>query len=160
MTTTKLPDDMSLGRARDWLKARVRKGERCPCCTQFAKTYARQVTDAMACTLIGLYRMQRWQKPDEETWVHIDREVNEAGRTAKKSRDYSKLRYWGLIERHETEQAKWRITVEGIQFVEKRKGIPRYALVYDNRCLGTEGDEVMIDFCLGKAFDYAELMRS
>jgi hypothetical protein len=53
---TMLDDTITLGAARDWLRDRLDDGERCPCCTQLAKTYRRRIHATLAKALITMYQ--------------------------------------------------------------------------------------------------------
>jgi hypothetical protein len=142
-----------LKEARDWLRARVYEGERCPCCTQFAKIYRRKINSGMARALI-----RQWQVCGQDyvrttslcPWTH------EAGQ----------LVWWGLIEdeggRREDggRSGWWRITDAGKRFVLHQDRVAKYAHIYDGRVLRLDPSEtVSIVECLGAKFDYRELME-
>lgn len=72
--------------------------------------------------------------------------------------------HWGLIEEEPIVRPDggragwWRITPFGQQFVLGNSTVPKYARLYDGRCLGLEGVPVTIRDCLGTKFNYADLM--
>jgi hypothetical protein len=144
---------MTLGEARDKLRELVEDGEHCPCCTQFAKVYKRRIHASMAATLIRMYRAV----PPEQFMYLPD--------IPQKARDCTFLRYWDLIAEESVVRPDggragwWRVTREGHLFVRGEVFTPKYARVYDGRCLGFEGDAVSIHDCLGKKFNYRELME-
>lgn len=146
-------DDMSLGDARDELRELVREGHRCPLCTQFVKVYRRKLTGSMAYMLTRMYRTGRTD------YVHLP-----SLREGDGSMDTTMAQYWGLIEEEKARRPDggragwWRITALGERFVRVHLRVPKYALVYDGRCLGMDGDLVSIIDCLGDKFDYRELM--
>lgn len=146
-------DGMTLGEARDELRELVDHGHRCPLCTQFAKVYRRKLNSGMAVSLIRMYRRAGLG------WVNVPDEIGA------RSREEGKLRYWGLVEeagelRDDGGRAGWwRVTPDGAAFVLLRARVPKYARVYDGRCLGLGGDLVTIRDCLGERFDYGELMN-
>ncbi len=149
-----LADDVPLVVARDWLRERaLGGGAHCPCCRQFAKVYRRKLTSATGATLVRMYREAR------QGFVHVPSLGN------RRPAEESKARYWGLVESrgdYREDGAKWsgywRLTDTGVGFVCRRYRVPAYALIYDGRCLGLEGDPVGIDDVLGNRFDYRELM--
>jgi hypothetical protein len=150
---TVIPDSSTLLEARTWLRERALKdGARCPCCNQLAKVYKRPIHSAMARALIQLYNAA-----PEGDWVYLPEIGGRGG-------DASKLRYWGLIQEEQTlrpdggRAGYWRVTRRGGQFVRGEITVPKYAHVYDGRCLGTTGDPVTVQDALGKRFNYAELM--
>jgi hypothetical protein len=143
--------ELSLRQAKDWLRDRVDDGDRCPCCGQFAKVYRRQIHSTMARALIKVYTVS---EPGE--FVHL-------ARIAGPACEGGKARYWGLVEEEssvvtEGRSGYWRLTQLGRAFVQGRSSVPQYAFIYDSRCLRTGGPLVTIHHCLGKKFDYAELM--
>lgn len=147
-------DDMSLGEARDWLRERIDNGQRCPCCQQFAKVYRRKIHTAMARSLIVIYRStQPWE------WCHLPTVLGINGG------DTAKATYWGLLEEEAIIRSDggragwWRLTIKGRQYVEDRVRVPKYARIYDGRCLSLVGDPVGVRDALGDGFDLADLMR-
>lgn len=147
-------DDMTLAEARDVLRTRVDDGERCPCCTQQAKVYARPIHASMAVGLIKLYR-----RPHDE--FHEIAEFMQHRELA----DFAKLANWGLVTERPGVRADgssrtgwWKITPLGVAFVEGRATVHRRARLYDGRCLGLIGEQASIRECLGSKFDYADLM--
>lgn len=148
-------DDMTLGEARDLLRKLVDEGHKCPCCTQFAKVYRRTIHAAMARDLIASYRMYGSGVFFDLTTVTGKRGTG----------DFTKLRYWGLVEQEEghredgsTRVGRWRITPAGEAWLYARTTVTKYARLYDGRCLSLVGDQVNIKDALGKKFDYTELM--
>lgn len=148
-------DTTPLGVARSWLRDRaISGGERCPCCAQFAKVYRRKLTASTGMALVSMYREAG------QRFVHVPDLLRN------KAADEAKARYWGLIESRgdyrddgSRRSGFWRLTDSGVAFVRRRIRVPRYALIYDGRCLGLEGEPVGIAEVLGNRFDYGELMR-
>lgn len=146
------PDDMLLSAARDQLRELVDDGYRCPLCTQFAKVYRRKLNSGMARSLIRMYRRAGLD------WINVPTQI------PARSREEGKLRYWGLVEeagdlRDDGGHAGWwRVTEQGGAFVRRELLVPKYARIYDSRCLGLHGELVSITECLGSRFDYGELM--
>ena len=145
-------DAMTLAEARDELRRLVDDGYRCPLCTQFAKVYRRKLNSGMARSLIRM-----WRKAGLD-WINVPDQIGA------RSREEGKLRYWGLVEEADVEREDggragwWRVTREGARFVTGKITVPKYARIYDGRCLGLHGEPVTIRDCLGERFDYAELM--
>lgn len=149
-------DNMTLGAARDWLRARIEHGATCPCCQRFAKVYRRKVAARDTRALIKIYR------DHGIGWVRLRDLVGYNGG------DEAKLRYWQLIEQS-PEVADdgnphgvgwWRLTPRGVAWVEGRVSIPKYARIYAAECLGLEGELVNVRAALGGGpFDYEKLMR-
>lgn len=128
----------------------------CPCCDQKMRIYPRPIHAEMANTLIQLYRMNLLE---DGRWISVDEIYKNP-----KEGDYSKLRFWGLIETVDTRHAYrnsagyWRITELGKRFVERTATVHKYAYIYNNECLRLDGPQVDISVCLGKRFNYADLM--
>lgn len=145
--------DWTLAEAKDWLRERVDHGAHCPCCTQHAKIYRRKLNSRMAWGLIRLYRAT-----DGTEWGHLPTIAGDGC-------EVGKLRYWGLvIEEAEARpdggrSGWWQLTGNGRAFVKGRLAVPKYARIYDGRCLGLRGEPVTIRDCLGERFNYDELMN-
>lgn len=146
------PTRVTLDEAREWLRDRVNDGVACPCCTQFAKVYVRAVTSTSAWSLIRLYRAAGL---DFAHWPSV---------IGRKQADEAKLVYWGLVEeklktRDDGGRAGWwRVTAHGERWIWGDITIPKYARIYDGRCLGLHGDQVTINDALGEKFRLDELM--
>lgn len=158
-------DFKTVDEAQKWLRARLREGEKCPCCTQFAKVYRRKIHAAMAYGLIRFYQIAKGTK--EYVSITQTREYN--FRVALRG-DFAKLSYWGLIEempkdpKNKVQRTSgiWRLTQTGINFVRGDIRIPKYVKIYDGRRMGFDGvdEDVSIRDCLGKKFSYSELMAA
>lgn len=146
---------MTLGRAQAWLRERVAKaGALCPCCGQRAQVYRRALNSGMARSLVLMYRAAGTD------WQHVPTT------TLGGSREEGKLRYWGLVqeadERHGGQRVGWwRVTEDGARFVKGETRVPRWALVYNGRCLGHDGSQTTsIREALGDHFSYDALMNT
>lgn len=154
-------DAMTLGDARDELRELVVGGDGaiCPCCNQLARIYRWSLYSTAARALILYYRLGR----AGTEYVH----ANELKRHGHQGHgDASRLRHWGLAvqesERREDggRSGWWCCTERGRRFVLGVERIPKYAHVYDGRCLGLHGEPVAIRDCLGERFDYDQLMAA
>jgi len=143
----------SLEGAKEWLRARVEVGADCPCCTQLAKVYSRKINSGMAHALIQMYKHAGTE------WFYLP---NITSRW--QGRDEAGLRYWGLIEEMQERRDDggragwWRLTKLGEEFVKRAIRVPKYARIYDGRCLSLSGEEITIVDALGDKFNYHELM--
>ncbi len=142
----------TLAEAQDWLRERIDEGAACPCCTQFAKVYRRKINSGQARSLIRM-----WRRCGTD-WCHVPTEIGA------RSREEGKLAYWDILE-EETERRDdggragwWRITDLGSRFVLDQIRLPKYARIYDGRCLGLIGEPQGIRDALGTKFDYRGLM--
>jgi hypothetical protein len=149
-----LPSNATLDEARAWLRDRVDEGERCPCCTQRAQVYRRKITSASAWALVKLYRERGLD------WGHLPTILG------RKQADEAKMVHWGLIEQApmtrddgSNRAGWWRVTPLGEAFVLGDVAVPKYARIYDSRCLGLDDSEtVTIEDALGERFRYDDLM--
>lgn len=134
------------------------KGTICPCCEQFVKVYYRTINSTMAHQLIYAYHTLA----DPAQWFHARTVVMGSASAG----DFSKLEYWGLIQRQhhnagddgKKASGLWRITPKGIEFLKGRIAVPKYAVVYNAKVIGHEGEETTCRDALGTKFDYNELM--
>jgi hypothetical protein len=152
-------EKMTLREARDGLRALVEEGHRCPCCTQLAKVYRRPMTAVAAAALIALYRTAG------TGYGHMPTIAKQSLPGVAHQGGYITLgHYWGLIEEEFARREDggrvgwWAVTPAGETWIIGRRTIPKYARIYDGRCLGHAGPPVDIAGCLGAKFDYNELM--
>jgi len=144
---------MSLAEARGWLRDNLDSGARCPCCTQIAKVYRRRIHAAMARDLCHVHSACGVE------WFHVRTALGHDGG------DFAKLAYWSLVEESTGRRDDggrvgwWRITDHGRAFVLGQARVPKYARIYDGRCLGLTGDPVSIRDALGSRFNYDDLME-
>ena len=143
-------DDITLQAAKDQLRNQIANGTgaKCPCCTQTVKIYRRNINSGMALMLVRAYRDYG------RDWFHLPTAVG----LRTYSGEGSQFRFWGLLEQDPDRQGYWRITEAGEDFVRERSAVPKYALIFNARCLRHEGENVTIQDCLGDKFDYDELM--
>lgn len=146
----------TVGDSRKYLRENFDKGCKCPSCGQFVKLYIRKLGSAQSRALIRTYHLNK-----EQEWVHIreiSKEINITG-------DYAKLVYWGLIEEKENQDTKkknsgfWKITQRGKDFVECKISLPSHVMIYNSKFQGFKDSFVMITECIGKKFNYSELIN-
>lgn len=149
----KWPDDSPLGEARAWLRGLLDEGAKCPCCTQRAQTYRRSINSGMARSLVAMFVAGGMD------WQHVPTTI------PARSREEGKLRYWALVEESTEEREDggragwWRITPWGNAFIHHGLQVPKYAHVYDGRCLRLDGPLVAIGDCLGSKFNLRDLLE-
>ena len=145
----KTPDEF-----KNWLMKQPEMEGECPCCGRYAKIWKYSVHSTLAKMLIILYRLG-----GEREFVHV-RDFTFSNTSG---RNFSILKLWGLIIPMENDDPKkrtsgfWKITNKGARFV--RGEIAIQALqIYDGKALSSIGELLTIKECLGKKFDYEELM--
>lgn len=152
---------MTLVEARDMLRGRADDGETCPCCTQNVKVYRRKLTSVAARAVLAL-------------WEESGRAYGHMGDIARKQLPdvahqggYLVLgHHWGLIEEERRVRPDggrtgwWRVTALGELWLREQETVPKYARVYDGRCLGLHGDLVTVRDALGEGFDFGHLVRA
>jgi hypothetical protein len=121
------------------------RGKKCPCCGRVAKFYHRKLSAKLCLALIHVAKWYRYDEsqPDELTFFNIDDMFRH---NPQFKVDFQKLLYWDLIEhkgRIETKGKKnpkevfivtpkmYRISENGIKFVQREIGIPITAIVYN-----------------------------
>lgn len=141
--------EISLAAAMEYVQANAREGVTCPCCGQMAKIYARRIHRTPARTLAQMYALAGTDRA-----VHVASEISPGT-------EVEKLRYWGLVEPQGPDRdGYWRVTEVGERFLSGQLVLPMYALVYDSRFLGLEGDPVVFADCVGEPFDFQALMSA
>lgn len=154
-----LGDQNCLAGVQDWLRDNIEPGVDCPCCGQLVKLYPRPIHKTMARGLIMMYRAA----PVGE-WVYMPDVLRPLGRS--RGGDEAKLAYWGLIEHDDGVREDgskrtgwWRVTEKGRLFVRGAVSVPKFARVFNGRCLRFDGEQVHIWDALQSLFDYNELMH-
>jgi len=162
------PMDRTLREVREEVRAGrlSRDGVTCPACDRLAKVYRRRINVGMCRVLLDLAR--HYRDTDGE-WAKIG-----VGGLATSGGDYSKMRWWGLIESppEDAERADgsarvglWRITPLGVQFLRGEVTVDRYVYEYDSVPVtlelpdGEQPERVNIAQCMGAPFDFNEAMR-
>lgn len=147
---------------KDYLREHFKKGVKCPCCDQMVKLYRRKLNSGMAYGLIKAFVLGGYKD-----FIHVPTVFTQNGINTSNS-EFSKLKYWGLVEEQINEDTKkrnsgfWRITEKGMNFIRRSIGVPKYVYLFDGRAIKPEGedDTVWIDECLGDKFDFQELMKN
>lgn len=143
---------------KNFLKENVEKGKgvKCPCCQQSVKMYKRQITANVARDLMRLVR-----ESDGEWWLHRKTFMVLSGAGG----DFAKLRFWGLVEEKTNEETGkrtsglWKPTVKGMDFINNRIRVPKYAYLYNQKFRGYGDETVNIIEVFGTRFDYSTLMN-
>ena len=126
----------------------------CPCCDRFGVFRLQNVNSTMARGLIWLVE----EHLAGDTWIDVP---GQAPKWLLKTNQLSSCKHWGLVlqKSHEAGGKKkksgfWKPTAQGIQFVRGEIEIIKYAIVYNDKCFGFQGDYLHIEDCLGEHFDY------
>lgn len=143
---------------REQFEIEKQEGCHCPLCGKYAKVYRRKLNSGMASRLIKLYNATDIFANTD--YLHISDFLGKGMHPT----DFSKLKFWGLIESMPNDDPSkrssgyWRITYDGMLFVQGNKRVKSHSVAYNDEFICLDGNEVDIRDCLGKHFDYAELM--
>ena len=138
----------------------VNGGVECPCCKRYTKQYNRKLNSGMAYALILIYLIS----DDNDDYIHISNEFVNKGISTPIRNEYSKLRYWGLIEpklndgNGGTSNGYWKITTKGENFVKNEIEVKERIQLINGELHGFDGDDINIIYALNNKFDYHELM--
>src|SRR5580765_8069466 len=153
-------DDTPLGEARDWLRRQVYRGATCPCCTQFVKVYRRTLPNATARVMIAL-----WHRDEGQNFVFLPDVLDRMTGTPHQGGYGTLGQFWAWLQQQPGERADgsnrvgwWRLTDPGRSFVLGHHTVPRYAHLFNGRCLRLSGPPWSIRDALGTRFDYNQLM--
>lgn len=149
----------SISEAKSFLKNNFEKGVICPCCQQVVKLYRRRAHSKMTRDLINLYRISLKHKNRE--FFHVTEFIQ-----TKAGNELARFATYGLIEEmpKDKEDTKrrtsgyWKINSKGIDFVLGKIKIPKYFFMFNATLYGFSDEKVTVNECLGKGFNYGELM--
>ena len=157
----RLPDSVTLGKARALLRAEFEVGARCPCCNQHVKLYKRRMNSNMAAALIYLSHVE------DGRWIHLKDYLMQYRRYFS---DAPQMRWRGLIERKprggsdgNPSAGYYRITAFGRSFVRGDVSARTFLYYYNDspvRRHAPDESTITIGEALGDKFDYQELMRA
>ena len=148
----------AIEQARDETQAAARDGGcECPVCDQFVKVYRHSISATVLKTFVDAFNAHGMN------YFHIDY-INKLN--PKNGGSFAKLRHWNLIQelpkdpqdKSKRTSGQWKITSNGYDFIMNIYQIPKYALLYNGRCLGFEGDMLSIGDVTDK-FSLDELMN-
>lgn len=133
----------------------------CPVCERYASLYKRAINKSMA---IGLAVFA--SEFDVGTWVDIPEW--KASRGLWQSNDAAQLRHWGLLDAQADRVKRsnmavdspdhpmvgvWCLTSRGLAFTQGRLAVPRFAVLYNQKCLGLVGESITIREVRGFRFE-------
>lgn len=155
---------LTLDEARVQLRAKIKKGAKCPVCKQFAKVYAHPLGSTMARFLIVLVKKHE----QHGEWIHARDLYAHVPGASTTGGYFSLLIHWGLIEgkpndKDPTKRCSgfWRPTQSGIDFAYGRIRVPRYIETYNGKCIAIDKSvQISVTEALGEKFDYSELMAT
>jgi hypothetical protein len=144
-------ETVPVDRARRHLAASLepKGGTTCVVCGQHAELYRRRIHATMARQLIVAYR-EAGTDPFHAPSLEL------AG-------DFTKLAYWGLIAEQNGRRedggrtGRWRITKDGVAFLEGRARVPEWVLIYNGEKIGVDGDPVGLASIMGEGFDLRDI---
>ena len=129
----------------------------CPVCQRHTQIYWHPINKNMAKGLIALWQDHRRGWGDIQA-VRIKHNLH-------RSKQETTIARWGLMEEEAVRRPDggragfWRVTADGERWLKGEKNIPKYALLYDSKCLGHRGEYVSIHDALGMNFDYRSVMN-
>lgn len=180
-TTPPPGDGATVAEAKAYLRDRWLRGAECPCCRQRVQVYRRTITAGMALALLAFLRADGRRRQTEpaggdafDGFLHAEETFKNAVLLPRSARgDFTKLRYWGLIEGAEGEREDgsrrngyWRLTDRGRAFARGELAVPKYVYLYNDaqyaaEAVGADPDqgEVTVRDALGRRFNYDEVVR-
>jgi len=132
-------------------------GNDCPVCGRKVKLRKVSINKNAGKCLIKLYNVSH--KSITKSF-HVD----SIGTDRDTGGSWAALRFWNLIvpekdEKGKVRQGYWKITKDGINFVEQRKKIKKYARVYDKQVYRHEGGDITILDIVGGHDTYNSLIN-
>lgn len=139
-----------------WRTAIEADGGHCPCCDRWGKIYSRSLNETMARSLLWLVN-----QGSNGDWIDVPQH---APRWLVRSNQLPTLRWWGLVERLETDDKTkkhsgfWRVTGLGLLFVQNQLEVPKKVYTYNAEVESFGEELVTIEDCVG-GFDYSAVME-
>lgn len=133
-----------------WNKSIEGEGAFCPCCGKWGKVYKTKLSQHLALCL-------RWiaVNGDDDGWIDVQAK---GPRWMLKSKTYSLLEHWGLVESKAQRSGVWRATLKGWDFINGLVSVPSAVHIYDNKVWGFEEEETTFRGCFGVHFNFDEMM--
>jgi hypothetical protein len=160
----------TINAARAWVQqvARTKEGGVCPCCDQMVKVYKRTITSSMAYALILIERYYRTAPLGQ--WLHVPDYLTDTSTLGPPVRggDWSKLRFWSLIEPKDDEVRDdgsarvglYRLTELGRLWALNLTRVAKHAYIYNNALLKLDDSKTLsVVEALGNGFRYDTLMK-
>jgi hypothetical protein len=146
------------------------KGGHCPCCGKWGKVYRHGISHAMMKALL-------WMASNHgENWINMPKQ---APRDLIQTYTFATLKWWRLIEPLNIEQEVnvedgelvysdsetrssgiWRVTPLGMKFAKGQVQVPKYVYLYNDTLKDVSTETVYIKDCVGKKFNYSEIMNA
>lgn len=128
------------------------EGGVCPCCMRKGKIHRYRIHKTEAAAL-------RWMQVNSgvNRWVDVQKF---APRWMLRSKTYSILKHWDLIESRSKRSGLWRVTLRGIDFINGIIDIPEGVFVFNDTVYGYEKQRIYFRQCFDVAFDFAEFMSA
>jgi len=150
--------------AKDFLNENYKDGCICPCCNQTVKLYKRKLNSGMAKALIIMLKLHK-NNPNKNGFK-MNMEIAKM-KIPSSNIEYSKLKYWGLVQELKDEDATpgaktsgvWKLTQKGKDFTLGKITVPTHVNIYNKIKYGYSEEHTNIIKALGNHFDYNELMN-
>jgi hypothetical protein len=151
---------MTISEARDRLLSIIAKrgaSHDCPVCKRHTQVYYHPLNLNMAKGVVAL-----WQEHGT-SWGDIN--LVRIKYNLHRSKQETTASRWGLLEEETSIRRDdggragfWRVTDLGERWIMGEETVPKYALLYDSRCLGHSGEPISIHDAMGMYFNYREVM--
>ena len=145
------------------------KGGHCACCGKWGKVYRHGISHAMMKALL-------WMASNHgENWVNMPKQ---APRDLIQTYTFATLKWWRLIQPLHIEQEVnvedgklvyadtetrssgiWRVTPLGMQFAKGLCQVPKFVYLYNDTLKDVSTETIYIKDCVGKKFNYSEIMN-
>ena len=155
----------TIAEAKEYLRVNWVKGVFCPCCNQRVQKYPININSSLAAALIALHRLTT---ENENLFYHVAEITKTANLKSSCAKNFSILKHWELIvekpkneivDSHKRTSGFWSITDLGKDFASGKVTVKSHCWLYNKRCWGFLGEDVLIKQCLGEKFNWEELMQ-
>jgi len=107
----------------------------CPYCKRKASEHQHTFIGVLA---NGLYDFAK------KSFARTPVELKSLGWSRTRWQNFTKLKYWGLIEQPEPKSGKWRLTEKGLEFVTGEIRIPKFVWTWDDEVVEVAEEEILL----------------
>lgn len=151
-----ITDQSTLQDVKQYLNENYKDGCYCPACKQRVQMYKRKLSSTMVFSLIKFVVHQR---QNGNQFTKFSAILDAQNITPSQRADWQKLVYFRLIQPNPDQNAEYKITQNGFDFVRGNIPMPKYANVLNKKVYGYAMDQIFVDQALSVKFNLQDLLN-